>query len=89
MNGQPSERAVEAAMRSYSSGGHPVAFRHTTKLLAAAHDPALGLDRSVCLRDVVRWARARNERERDDMLPVEEYVGADDLVDEIEREFGG
>jgi hypothetical protein len=43
--------------------------------LRAAHDPVLGLDRSVCLRDVTERLRA---------------LGADEtLVGHIEREFGG
>lgn len=55
MNGGPSKPAVEAMARLISSRvsyDEPVAIDEAD-LLAAAHDPALGLDRSVCLRDVV------------------------------------
>jgi hypothetical protein len=50
----PSERAYAEA--AYVTGGTrtpaPTAYAHR-KALEAAHDPALGLDRSVCLRDVL------------------------------------
>lgn len=48
-------------------------------VLLAAHDPALGLDRSVCLRDVLRWMRSEEHR----------YKAVDDAADFMEREFGG
>jgi hypothetical protein len=55
-----SEPAIERAAVAYRhrSGG----FAHSGGLadaLIAAHHPSLGLDRSVCLRDVVQalWAR--------------------------------
>lgn len=46
--GQASEEAARAARERYWLCG-----RKVEDALAAAHDPALGLDRSVCLRDVV------------------------------------
>lgn len=48
MNG-PSDNAMYAALRRYPSDSPT----HIFQILNAAHDPALGLDRSVCLRDVV------------------------------------
>jgi hypothetical protein len=43
------ERAAERADRF----GMNLGALHIASLVNAAHDPALGLDRSVCLRDVV------------------------------------
>jgi hypothetical protein len=46
------EVATAAASDGYALDG---AAGILAKALAAAHDPALGLDRSVCLRDVVEF----------------------------------
>jgi hypothetical protein len=71
--------------------------------LRAAHDPALGLDRSVCLRDATsaemreRVADALHRHYYNEPLP-DQYADetADDLrrtvaevMESIEREFGG
>lgn len=50
-SGKPSERAVGAVTERFREHA-PTAF-WVRKCLEEAHDPALGLDRSVCLRDVV------------------------------------
>jgi hypothetical protein len=62
------ERATIQAM------GHPV-----LAILTAAHDPALGLDRSVRLGDIVEWLRT------DDGPTHPEH----EIADQIAREFGG
>jgi hypothetical protein len=53
----PSEVAVEAAARlaaapRCSDWGDGLTAARVSALLVAAHDPALGFERSVCLRDV-------------------------------------
>lgn len=58
--GGPSNKATRAgdsAVRQTKEkyGGFPTPITLSDAVLAAAHDPALGLDRSVCLRDVVEW----------------------------------
>lgn len=54
------------------------------QIVNAAHSPALGLDRSVCLRDVVGWLRSNSE----DALDGQGYIErADEVADEIERTF--
>lgn len=50
----PSDRAMDAAL---AAARHPVTFPHVKDGVRAAHDPTLGLDRSVCLRDVVEALR--------------------------------
>jgi hypothetical protein len=55
----PSLKAVEAAQRAESvayAKHNPYPWREA---LTAAHDPALGLERSVCLRDVVEAMERR------------------------------
>ncbi len=50
----PSDKAVEAAARGLFGGvrhGYYDAGKLAQFALRAGHDPALGLDRSVCLRD--------------------------------------
>ena len=47
-------------------------------VLRSAHDPALGLDRSVCLRDVVEFLRPFTGRM---------YGEGCDCAAEVEREF--
>lgn len=61
MSGPSAEARAVACQRIGSSArmrttGSDIA----TDVLLAAHDPALGLDRSVCLRDVVEAVRALN-----------------------------
>jgi hypothetical protein len=51
----PSDKAVQAAKANV--------FGSVEDVLNAAHDPALGLDRSVCLRDVVEALREAVTRE--------------------------
>lgn len=50
-SGGPSEKAIEAVVVHMSGSGDW--SKAVPGILAAAHDPALGPDRSVCLRDVV------------------------------------
>lgn len=69
--GGPSEAAYRAAE------GEPDGVRAE---LRAAHDPALGLDRSVCLRDVVEALKARHP---------ERGSGEHHAAEFREREFGG
>lgn len=62
MNGGPSEAAVTAAYRSITRPGTVgPSGAAVARAVDAAHDPALGLDRSVCLRDVVEWLRREEE----------------------------
>lgn len=82
----PSEKAVEAAQQ-----GHIGKERtRVVACLSRAHDPALGLDRSVCardfLRDVVAYLRrydyadgAQTPEGRREVARAAEF---------IEREFG-
>lgn len=51
-----------------------------------AHDPVLGLDRSVCLRDVVEWLRERDAEQRKAGLVECNSPGI--YADVVEREFG-
>lgn len=79
----PSDKAVERGddyVRRVREGGvhRPIVIGDPQRILDLAHDPALGLDRSVCLRDVVEFA-ARFQFEED--VP---YVAG-----LIAREFGG
>lgn len=55
----------------------------TRDLLLAAHDPALGMDRSVCLRDVIEKLRSTREWQR----PDDQHL-LDEVANFIEREFG-
>lgn len=82
----PSDKAVsrgqEAMLdhRGYRDDDFPVA----RLVLDAAHDPALGLDRSVCLRDVavaVRYAAGH-------IRTMSKDQACGDMADFIEREFG-
>jgi hypothetical protein len=79
----PSEKAVQAALDSLK-GSSSLSIGIGNKddaacglaafdALTAAHDPELGLDRSVCLRDVVGALRAvRHDGEHD--WDCEEYA---------------
>lgn len=103
----PSDKAMEAAHRGLLmfNGYTPESCMgdeyagEVASVMRAAHDPALGLDRSVCLRDVVealRW-----EADGVTKTPAYEHGGLIDraemesrasytlmLADAIEREFG-
>src|SRR5256885_2383693 len=48
----PSDKAERAAQAALSGKDTPPSY--ASRALYAAHDPALGLDRSVCLRDAER-----------------------------------
>lgn len=82
----PSEAAVKAAAQAAEdlADGRlrtdEQAVEAARDVLTPAHDPALGLDRSVCLREVVEFIRGFDE---DD--DGERCVSAEVL----EREFGG
>lgn len=86
----PSDEAVRAAARAHFTALHfrepshlEVATHGFPEALAAAHDPALGLDRSVCLRDVVEWLKREAKPSGECGLFPER------LVEMCEREFGG
>lgn len=91
MKGGPSDRAMEAAMqaahgsadeRKLEYSGHVLATRDA---IGALHDPALGVDRSVCLRDVVERIR----REASEVFGDDDYfAGLEHAADIIESEFG-
>lgn len=51
----PSEAAVDAAEALHLGPSGTVVMPSPRIVLEAAHNPALGLDRSVCLRDVVAY----------------------------------
>lgn len=51
----PSPKAIDAA--------NAVDDMDVSEALSAAHDPALGLDRSVCLRDVIEALEGRGYRD--------------------------
>lgn len=57
----PSDKAVGAATWHWPDENEPEPRSLAQAVLNAAHDPALGLDRSVCLRDVVEWLQAQPE----------------------------
>jgi hypothetical protein len=81
----PSDKAKGAADRSLPTnrltGEVPITRDDVQAALAAAHDPALGLDRSVCLRDMVEWLRGTQEYHHG-------YIG-DPAADLLARKFGG
>jgi hypothetical protein len=56
----PSDKALQAAREAFFANADDGVLSHEClqRAAAAAHDPALGLDRSVCLRDVVEKLRA-------------------------------
>jgi hypothetical protein len=60
VKGGPSEAAVERAWATYSDPPDmcPIRIR-VDAAVHAMHDPALGLDRSVRLGDVVEWLERR------------------------------
>jgi hypothetical protein len=83
---KPSEKAINAAADALAetfarAGAISPAIEDADVVLEAAHDPALGLDRSVCLRDVV-------EKLRDAPQPYQGGpASAASAADFIEREF--
>lgn len=81
----PSDKAVQAAQGLLVWDDYwmeTVAAGSAKEILSAAHDPALGLDRSVCLRDVVERLRSQ-----DAGVWTAEHLHS--TADFIEREFGG
>src|SRR5690349_19576660 len=84
--GDVSERAAEACERAYMEAYPEVTISTTPRaLLRIAHDPALGLDRSVCLRDVVAFLYGAGESEHADELA--EALGVS-VPDHFAHEFG-
>lgn len=79
----PSDKAVEAARQAWNPDDELPSERQARRALDAAHDPALGLDRSVCLRDVVE-AITRAHAPTGDRFRWDRA----DWADFIEREFG-
>jgi hypothetical protein len=73
----PSEKAQQAAYAATQDDDGMIPVSTLALAFEATHDPTLGLDRSVCLRDVVWWMM-HSENDRDRRMAVE-----------IEREFGG
>lgn len=88
----PSDKAVEAARQAFDAPRMRVTNpKHRAQSDAeyavhAAHDPALGLVRSVCLRDVVEALR---EYAKESRHPAGVYAGIQAAADFIEGEFGG
>lgn len=84
--GGPSEAAVEAARREWHRHELTHPRTATEKALAAAHDPGLGLERSVRLGDVIDVLR----REYDAYLQREGFapVGMLDAADHLLSVFG-
>lgn len=81
----PSDKARKAAVDAYDHNlSHPV-----TTALKAAHDSALGLDRSVCLRDVVEALRTYEGEEIAGAPFPQTNYDQEIVADFIEREFGG
>jgi hypothetical protein len=76
----PSEKAMEAAVEC-SRPGTPRGDVISTVL--GAHDPALGLDRSVCLRDVVEALLSKGRAGESALYSTYGIAG-----EFIEREFG-
>lgn len=94
--GGPSRAAIEAVDRAsregrvrYEDYGIPGLLGYED-MLNAAHDPALGLDRSVCLRDIVEALRKHDLPEGHEYrwLHIAYATEMDDAADFIEHEFG-
>lgn len=102
-SGFPSEQAVEAAAIATASlnregVGNPgpefFSTPYARAALVAAHDPALGLGRSVCLRDVVEAFREAQQGWVDPGMSDGAKARAMERMGDlaaafIEREFGG
>lgn len=69
-----SPKAIKAASLAYGPTNNAYLLADA---LIAAHHENLGLDRSVCLRDVVEWMRSR----------LEPGGTWDYVADVVEREF--
>lgn len=79
-----SEEAIAAAALAH---GLPLDPDKLTDALIAAHHPDLGLDRSVCLRDVVEALRTGGEEH---MYALECRGGLGEaMADYLAAEFGG
>jgi hypothetical protein len=74
----PSDKAMQAA-KDHLRGRTLRGYGELEEGARVLHDRALGLDRSVCLRDVVEWLR-RPEGGK--------FSFGDANADAIEREFG-
>lgn len=81
ITGGPSEAAVEAAIRPFAVDR--VTQSYVAAALAAAHDPALGLDRSVRLGDVVEWIQQHSAAGS-----AAQQRAVTSLANRIAREFG-
>jgi len=75
----PSAKAIEFAEAAMTEHFHGPWGGHVSLTLNAAHSPKLGLDRSICLRDVIEWLRT------DDGPTMPDH----ETANSIEREFGG
>lgn len=73
-----SEKAIAAAALAYPDND----AGRLADALIAVHHPGLGLDRSVCLRDVLRAL----ERDADDW--TDDVCSVDVVKDVLAREFG-
>ena len=78
----PSDKAIVAA--TTRGGRWPTYSTAVLDIVNAAHDSALGLDRSVCLRDVAEALRAEARDLRDGYWDGVRYA-----ADFIEWQFGG
>lgn len=85
--GQASERAVEAAVSALFRNADRADPGAIERVARAMHDPALGLDRSVCLREVVEAIRGMAGR-IDTPDHRERQMATIYAADFIEREFG-
>lgn len=76
-----SERAIVAAAFEYhEESGEFADANGLAAALVAAHKPELGLDRSVCLRDVIDALRGPEGQGY--------FAGAREVAEFLEREFG-
>lgn len=57
MRSGPSDAAVEVARTAYRDGRDVIHPDPLGDALVAAHDATLGVDRSVCLRDLLEFLR--------------------------------
>lgn len=81
----PSDKAVEHARDLDSDfGGRDEDV--TREVLDLAHDPALGLDRSVCLRDVVEVVRMWSNKDPEVANTARNAGGVVGLIEQV---FGG
>jgi hypothetical protein len=78
----PHPAALDAIDRFYAGDENKLRRGIARNGALIAHDPALGLDRSVCLRDVLLWLRETSDPD----APYDAYCNI--AADLIEREFG-